>query len=336
MKKVVLLVIVFCLAGPALHAEQAPEVLLRYSRHDSNIRLVLESGADMIEKAGIVTSLSGIRIDFPSAFEIRRPADFIFDMTKKERYLTISLKDVSEIKTSRLSSPSRLVFDLRTAASTQRGFLQQIEKKLQGGQQPGQQNQMRTEIPPRRVKTVVIDPGHGGYDYGIISGEAKEKDIDLVLARELSAALTKKGRTVFLTRKSDQSGSLSERIDFALRKNADLFISLHASSTENFAVYTAAVGIPDVDATVKPYDVYATQTKFLQNSRDMADAVGMALKSEFGTAVVLRELPIPVLYAMDAPAVLIEYPLAKSFSGEGSTRARIIAALLNGITYYEK
>ncbi|MDD2906039.1 MAG: N-acetylmuramoyl-L-alanine amidase [Sulfurimonas sp.] len=82
-------------------------------------------------------------------------------------------------------------------------------------------------------KTVVIDPGHGGKDPGAIgSNKAKEKNIVLDIASELKKILTARGYKVYMTRDSDQFVKLSHRTQFANKKNADIFVSIHANAVE--------------------------------------------------------------------------------------------------------
>jgi len=90
--------------------------------------------------------------------------------------------------------------------------------------------------PPRarpRVKTICLDPGHGGKDPGFSVGSNKEKTYTLLLAKELQAQLSQAGFTVSLTRTRDTYPERAERPDLARRRRADLFISLHFNSTES-------------------------------------------------------------------------------------------------------
>ena len=80
---------------------------------------------------------------------------------------------------------------------------------------------------------VVIDAGHGGKDPGAGSGELKEKMLTLMLAEALRDALLKQGGVrVALTRSDDTYLFLGERPSIARELGADLFISIHADSTE--------------------------------------------------------------------------------------------------------
>jgi N-acetylmuramoyl-L-alanine amidase len=98
-----------------------------------------------------------------------------------------------------------------------------------------------TEATLHRIRTVVIDPGHGGDNEGAIGVEGvAEKHVTLELAYEVRARLQRRfpHLRVVLTRYWDDALSLSERIAFANRQGADIFLSLHY----NAAVHQRAVG----------------------------------------------------------------------------------------------
>lgn len=81
---------------------------------------------------------------------------------------------------------------------------------------------------------VVIDAGHGGKDPGAGSDEIREKTLTLALALALRDRLLADGGVrVALTREDDRFLSLGERPDIARRLGADVFVSIHADSTES-------------------------------------------------------------------------------------------------------
>ena len=86
-------------------------------------------------------------------------------------------------------------------------------------------------LPRDKVKTICLDPGHGGRDPGNHVGSHQEKDYTLLLAYELRDQLRKAGFTVVLTRGSDDFGDLASRPTVAKRTKADLFVSLHFNAT---------------------------------------------------------------------------------------------------------
>ena len=84
------------------------------------------------------------------------------------------------------------------------------------------------------VKTIVIDPGHGGKDSGAVSIEqrVKEKDLNLDLALKLGNALTHYGFRVLYTREDDSTVPLGSR---GGKFKVDLFISIHHNASKNIA-----------------------------------------------------------------------------------------------------
>jgi N-acetylmuramoyl-L-alanine amidase len=82
------------------------------------------------------------------------------------------------------------------------------------------------------IKTIVIDPGHGGLDPGAIGpGGLEEKKVVLNIALELKELIKNKtDLKVYLTRETDKFISLLDRTRFANNKKADIFISIHANS----------------------------------------------------------------------------------------------------------
>ena len=81
------------------------------------------------------------------------------------------------------------------------------------------------------VKTIVIDPGHGGKDPGAVSQTRQEKQIALSLSKTLRDILVKKGYNVRLTRETDVFLPLRKRTQFATNQKADLFISIHTNAS---------------------------------------------------------------------------------------------------------
>ncbi len=84
------------------------------------------------------------------------------------------------------------------------------------------------------IKTIVLDPGHGGKDPGAISARGlKEKTINLIIAKILKKKLQAKGYRVVMTRNRDVFISLPQRALMAKGYNADLFISIHANANRS-------------------------------------------------------------------------------------------------------
>ena len=103
-----------------------------------------------------------------------------------------------------------------------------------------------------KSKVIVIDAGHGGHDTGAISGGKKEKDLVLQIAKKLEKELKRKGYRVYMTRSRDRFINLSNRTKIADKKDAALFISIHANAI----------------AKRKQNKTKGVETFFLQNTRD--------------------------------------------------------------------
>ncbi len=82
----------------------------------------------------------------------------------------------------------------------------------------------------REVKTIVIDPGHGGHDVGHQTPQVREADCTLSLARQLANQLRQRGYEVILTREDNRYLSDQRRIDSANSADNAIFLSLHLNS----------------------------------------------------------------------------------------------------------
>ena len=81
---------------------------------------------------------------------------------------------------------------------------------------------------PKRERTLVLDPGHGGTDPGSLSsGKTHEKELTLDWALRIERLLAGTGWKVVLTRRDDRDLGLLDRVSIADAHDADLFISLH-------------------------------------------------------------------------------------------------------------
>lgn len=80
---------------------------------------------------------------------------------------------------------------------------------------------------PLAVRRIVLDPGHGGEDFGTVGGELAEKALTLDIAQRLERLLEEDGLEVEMTRREDRAISLKDRAAQANQWQADLFVSIH-------------------------------------------------------------------------------------------------------------
>lgn len=125
---------------------------------------------------------------------------------------------------------------------------------------------------------IVIDPGHGGKDPGAIGYRRhREKDLVLAFARTLAAKLRGTGRyRVLLTRSGDTFLTLRERVRFARRHDAALFISIHADKFRTHSVHGAAI----YTLSEKASDQEAAELARKENAADVIDGVDLGADSE--------------------------------------------------------
>lgn len=84
------------------------------------------------------------------------------------------------------------------------------------------------------LKTILIDPGHGGKDQGAPGVRGLlEKNITLAIARKLALRLRRHGYRVFMTRINDRDLTLKQRVAMCSSLKPDLFISIHCNAVSN-------------------------------------------------------------------------------------------------------
>lgn len=103
-------------------------------------------------------------------------------------------------------------------------------------QLPVQNNPTPVIVPPVKdpaKKVVVIDPGHGGSDVGATRNGIYEKTITLDVSKKVADMLRNKGYEVVMTRATDKTVSLQERVEISENSNPDLFVSIHVNSSNS-------------------------------------------------------------------------------------------------------
>ena len=138
---------------------------------------------------------------------------------------------------------------------------------------------------------VMIDPGHGGKDPGAIGiGGLREKDVILPISQKVAEILRKNGVNAVLTRNTDYFVSLQGRVVLSERRDADLFVSIHANSM--------GLSRPDINGL----EVY-----YYDSGKGLADAVRKGITGK----VKIRDRGIRrarfyVLRKTSMPAILVE------------------------------
>ncbi|MDR3624956.1 MAG: N-acetylmuramoyl-L-alanine amidase [Chlamydiales bacterium] len=144
---------------------------------------------------------------------------------------------------------------------------------------------------------VVLDPGHGGKDEGCKSknGECIEKNLALKTAKLVQQYLKSQGIKSVLTRSCDEFVPLEDRANFANKRNAHLFVSIHFNSAEN----TQAKGVEvyyDDENTCRAEQSKILARILLAKVIDYTKAPSRGLKTE----------DLRVIRKTIMPAVLVE------------------------------
>jgi N-acetylmuramoyl-L-alanine amidase len=178
--------------------------------------------------------------------------------------------------------------------------------------------QLRPSMIPKlgRVRTVVLDPGHGGFDKGAISGYGYEKDYALDLARLLRPLLQAKGFRVVMTRESDVFVPLELRARIANATSDSIFVSLHFNATDRDPIATGfeIYSLTPRGAPSTYEDGLTLASVNIQNGTE-ADAASVELSSciyhsllghigEFDRGI--KRARFAVLRLTKIPAVLVE------------------------------
>ena len=213
--------------------------------------------------------------------------------------------------------------------------------------------------PPRAIRAIAIDPGHGGDDPGTHGPDGSlEKEITLSVARRLRNAIESQlGLRVVLTRTADTTVALDERAAIANNNRADLFISLHtnasvresATGAEVFylsvAEYSeeareasgfAGQSVPVVGGGSRVLDIVPwemAQLRYVDASARWAGTVADELSLRLPMSPRgLQQAPFRVLVGANMPAVLVELGFISNPDQEAQlTSTTFQATIVNGL-----
>lgn len=295
-----------------------PQIIMRYSEKPGFVRLVFEGESEgFFKDAQTFHSHSLVKIEFPSDFDFVPPeATGRFDVSKRGKSLFVTIIGLKRIKTFSLTGPPRLVID----AETEKTSSSQVGTPVEEAK--------RAEL---EGATLVIDPGHGGYEIGIIGTEYKEKDVVLSIAQSMRYVASRAGAGAYLTRASDRYMPIPERISEAFNRKPDFFLSIHLSSGPDFVIYTA---MPEPrQSETGGQGLGHQQAGHLEKSGAAARALSEELRRRFKRKVRIERMPLPLLSAMPSPALLVELPDGKFLAYGDAERAALAQALLKGIGY---
>lgn len=220
------------------------------------------------------------------------------------------------------------------------------------------------------LRTVVIDPGHGGEEVGAMGpGGAMEKDVTLGIARKLRSALVNGlGVQAFLTRDRDMEVPLDDRAAFANNYKADLFISVHANASRSHGAKGSEVYFLSYQSTDEESRRLAASEGAVDVSSagvaagsdlalilwDMAQAEHLEASSALATRIQeelaevtgsqgrgIKQAPFRVLVGAAMPAVLLEVAFISNAEEEKllvseAYQNKVVGAVVRGVARYQQ
>jgi N-acetylmuramoyl-L-alanine amidase len=216
-----------------------------------------------------------------------------------------------------------------------------------------------------KINRIAIDPGHGGYDTGTIGPHGLlEKNLCLDVALRLGQLIEQDipSAEVVYTRKDDKYVRLEDRAAIANRAGADLFISIHANSSDRreargVETYTLSLAVPQESTELAARENALAQSSFhdlpqliknitrnemIAESRQLAVDIQNALSQRLQlvspgeTNRGVKQAPFIVLTGAEMPAVLSEISFVNNTSDESlllesDQRQRVAEGLYRGV-----
>ncbi len=336
MKKIFLIFLLMLFSAQA-SSEDTNRIKLRSARHPEFLRIVMEGPEPVISRAIVNQKVQNIQVTFPgTVFAIEEEKVIVAYKKISDNAILFLPLEFRGFKVFTLKYPSRLVIDVFPGKGRDR------EKKA--GWWKKEKRKKKERIERKEIKkmkltgitTVVVDSGHGGYEYGIADDNYIEKNVVLDIAKKLKSRINRGKTRCFLTRGSDRFLGLDERAQFANGKGAEVFISLHIGNHGNIVLYVPMIAdsLPDM---VRPFVVHRGQEDFLSESFVLLKSIQQAVVSDFGDdAVLVKPLPYSLLSKVEAAAIMIEFPsFSDAYYGQ-ELRAELVNTIYKGLYLYEE
>jgi len=236
--------------------------------------------------------------------------------------VVLDSQNVEDFTVFSLSNPTRIVIDVSD------GTL--VNKKAANNWEDSGEPSTDTlaGVFGLKVKTIVIDPGHGGKDPGAVYDGLLEKNVVLDIGKFLRNYIRENtDLKVFMTRETDRFIPLEERTAFANKKRADIFVSIHINAAKNRRARGVETYVLNVTNDKEALEVAALENKATEKS--LSDLQGILkdimLNSKLEESLMLAQLvqddivaqikkkslgvkqaPFYVLVGAKMPSILVE------------------------------
>jgi len=328
MKKIVILSIIFFFLPQVSIAEEYT-LKLRSSYNPGYLRIVIEGAEEIIATALVNQRTQDIAVSFPGAnpaFQAEN-ANISYRIADNGT-IVFSTGVFSGLKVLHLKNPSRLVIDVYQDVMG--------EEKQQEGTGNFAVSPAGPGLKPAPSEILVIDPGHGGFETGIVKDAYAEKNVVLDVSRRLGILARGAAFNSAMTRSRDIYMSMNERIKYANSRHPDVFISLHIGNHKDIVIYIPVI-TEHVPEAVKPYLYNKGQEEYLSQTVQLLNAFKEAVTSTFGSqAVTVKPVPYSILSKIEAAALIIELPSFEYADYTDNFKSTIANILSKGLYLYEK
>ena len=260
--------------------------------------------------------------------------------TSDSARVVLYIKSFEDYKVFALNDPFRIVMDIQgnPKADEYYAVKKDTEDYSYEASLPEDQVSSLSAALGLKIRTVVIDAGHGGHDPGAIGPSGlKEKQVTLNVAKALKEKLEKDGKkygitNVYLTRSDDRFIPLEERTGIAKKYGADLFISIHCNAARDKQAYgtetfylsltkdqrslavaarenaTTSISRSDMSKVLKQYLLSAKIDESSRLAGHVQSAVvrNMSAKYQPVQNKGVKRAPFVVLIGADIPSILVE------------------------------
>lgn len=382
-------------------SQDLPTLRLSVKDFDTYGQVTIESTVPLSTHVEKHTAIFVVRIRADKHFVIRRESfqsryiKSIGWARGSDYYmLTINVTDVDFIhEAANLTNPHRLIIDIglpgmktaeaqESSVSRARPSQKAPEKPKVSEEKPeetvrSERAQPKSEnipspisAPSQGIKTIVIDPGHGGLEAGAKGRSGTlEKSLTLPISKKLKSIIERNlAYRVVLTRENDVDVSLENRAATANNNRAALFISIHVNGSPRKAAYGSETFFLSLNATDEEARRLAymennsseiesrisserdddimmilwdmAQSAFIAQSSQLAENIQTELNSLLGTKNRgIKQAPFKVLTGVACPAVLVEVafitnPAEEKKLIEEDFQDRVAQAIYRGIANF--
>jgi N-acetylmuramoyl-L-alanine amidase len=304
------------IAPPTTHSvvQEPGRLMIRFDADALDAELPTIVPNDVLRAAHVTPNAPAIGIDLGPRFNTYRPNDAPIDASQTRLTIELISSETTITGTPPPSTPSPFP---PTSPST-----------------PAKPPIFGEAAAPIALRTIVLDPGHGGEKEGAHGpGGSLEKHVTLAIAKQLKTALEAKlGVRVLLTREDDRLMELDERAAFANNNKADVFISLHANASVRSTITGASVyylslsdytdearrvaisenggALPTISGGDRQVELILWEMAQVQHIEQSAALAGI-IERQLGERVkmnsrAIQQAPFYVLVGANMPAVLVE------------------------------